>query len=71
MKQPNKLEAPDGKLAVLLPGLGAVSTTFIAGCMLARKGLAHPTGSVTQLGTIRLGKRTEGFRVCGLGSVSR
>ncbi len=60
MKQPNKLEAPDGKLAVLLPGLGAVSTTFIAGCMLARKGLAHPTGSVTQLGTIRLGKRTEG-----------
>src|SRR5690606_1894966 len=47
------------KLGVLLPGLGAVSTTFIAGCLLARKGLGHPVGSLTQLGTIRLGKRTD------------
>jgi myo-inositol-1-phosphate synthase len=48
-----------GKLGVLLPGLGAVATTFIAGCMLARRNLAAPVGSVTQLGTIRLGKRTD------------
>ncbi|GMR23005.1 MAG: inositol-3-phosphate synthase [Acidobacteriota bacterium] len=50
---------PDGKLAVLLPGLGAVSTTFIAGVLAIRKGLAKPIGSLTQMGTIRLGKRTE------------
>jgi myo-inositol-1-phosphate synthase len=49
-----------GRLGVLLPGLGAVSTTFIAGVELARRGLAKPIGSVTQMGTIRLGKRTEG-----------
>ncbi|HEX8245523.1 MAG TPA: inositol-3-phosphate synthase, partial [Longimicrobium sp.] len=48
-----------GRLGVLLPGLGAVSTTFIAGVELARRGLARPIGSVTQYGTIRLGKRTE------------
>ncbi len=59
MKQPNKLEKPEGKLAVLVPGLGAVSTTFMAGCMLARKGLKKPIGSLTQMGTIRLGKRTD------------
>jgi myo-inositol-1-phosphate synthase len=53
------LRPADGKLAVLLPGLGAVSTTFIAGCLLVRKGLKKPIGSLTQLGTIRLGKRTE------------
>ena len=45
---------------MLLPGLGAVSTTFIAGIHAIRKGLAAPVGSVTQMGTIRLGKRTEG-----------
>jgi myo-inositol-1-phosphate synthase len=50
---------PDGRLGVLLPGLGAVSTTLIAGVELARKGLAIPIGSLTQLGTIRLGKRTD------------
>jgi myo-inositol-1-phosphate synthase len=50
---------PEGKLAVLLPGLGAVSTTFIAGVQAIRKGLAKPIGSLTQMGTIRLGKRTE------------
>ncbi|HEU4559565.1 MAG TPA: inositol-3-phosphate synthase [Longimicrobium sp.] len=50
----------EGRLGVLLPGLGAVSTTVIAGVELARRGLARPIGSVTQYGTIRLGKRTEG-----------
>ena len=47
-----------GRLGVLMPGLGAVATTFIAGTLLARKGLAQPIGSVTQLQKIRLGKRT-------------
>jgi myo-inositol-1-phosphate synthase len=46
-------------LAVLLPGLGSVATTFIAGSLLARRGLAKPIGSLAELGTIRLGKRTE------------
>ena len=45
---------------MLLVGLGAVSTTFIAGVLAIRKGLANPIGSLTQMGTIRLGKRTEG-----------
>ena len=49
-----------GKLGVLLVGLGAVSTTTIAGVLAIRKGLALPIGSLTQMGTIRLGKRTEG-----------
>ena len=49
----------EGRLGVLLPGLGAVSTTLIAGVELTRKGRAKPIGSLTQLGTIRLGKRTE------------
>jgi myo-inositol-1-phosphate synthase len=49
-----------GKLGVLLVGLGAVSSTFIAGVELARRGLGRPVGSVTQYGTVRLGKRTEG-----------
>jgi myo-inositol-1-phosphate synthase len=49
-----------GKLGVLLVGLGAVSTTTIAGVIAIRKGLAQPIGSLTQMGTIRLGKRTEG-----------
>jgi len=43
-----------------LPGMGAVATTFVAGCLLARKGLGEPIGALTQMGTIRLGKRTEG-----------
>jgi myo-inositol-1-phosphate synthase len=50
----------EGRLGILLPGLGAVSTTLIAGVELARRGLGRPIGSVTQMGTIRLGKRTEG-----------
>jgi len=44
----------------MLVGLGAVSTTFIAGVQAVRKGVAKPIGSMTQMGTIRLGKRTEG-----------
>jgi len=48
-----------GKLGVLLPGIGAVSTTFIAGVEAVKKGLAQPVGSLTQLATIRLGKRTD------------
>ena len=49
----------EGRLGVLLVGLGAVSTTLVAGVELARKGLGQPIGSLTQLGTIRLGKRTD------------
>jgi len=48
-----------GRLGVLIPGLGAVSTTFIAGVLAARRGLAPTIGSLTQTGTVRLGKRTE------------
>jgi len=59
MKAPQHLSAPSGKLAVFLPGLGAVATTFIAGCLLARAGKGIPIGSLTQMGTIRLGKRTD------------
>src|SRR5438093_1492307 len=54
-----KIEEPSGKLGVLIPGLGAVSTTFIAGVEAIKKKIAQPIGSLTQLGTIRLGKRTE------------
>jgi myo-inositol-1-phosphate synthase len=49
-----------GRVGVLLVGLGAVSTTTIAGVLAVRKGYAQPIGSLTQMGTIRLGKRTEG-----------
>ena len=49
----------EGKLGVLIPGLGAVATTFIAGVELVKRGSAQPVGSLTQMGTIRLGKRTE------------
>ena len=49
-----------GKLGVMIPGMGAVATTFIAGVEAARRGLGQPIGSITQMGTIRLGKRTEG-----------
>jgi len=59
VKKPAIIPPPDGKLGILLPGLGAVATTFVAGCFLARKGIAKPVGSLTQLGTIRLGKRIE------------
>src|SRR5215813_7136324 len=49
-----------GKLGILTPGMGAVATTFIAGVEAIRRGLAKPIGSLTQMGTIRLGKRTDG-----------
>ncbi|MDH3202791.1 MAG: inositol-3-phosphate synthase [Myxococcales bacterium] len=58
MTQP-KLKPATGKLGVLLPGMGAVGTTFIAGALLARNGVARPIGSLTQMDTLRLGKRTE------------
>jgi myo-inositol-1-phosphate synthase len=56
---PADIAPAEGPLGVLLPGLGAVSTTLIAGVELIRKGLAKPIGSMTQLGTIRLGRRTD------------
>ncbi len=59
MKRPTRISPAEGKLAVLLPGLGAVATTMIAGVSLVRRGQGNPVGSLTQLGTIRLGKRTE------------
>ncbi|HEX5433595.1 MAG TPA: inositol-3-phosphate synthase, partial [Candidatus Angelobacter sp.] len=49
-----------GKLGVMVPGMGAVATTFMAGVEAVRKGIAEPIGSLTQMGTIRLGKRTDG-----------
>jgi myo-inositol-1-phosphate synthase len=49
-----------GKLGILLPGMGAVATTFMAGVEAIRRGLSRPIGSLTQMGTIRLGKRTDG-----------
>jgi len=49
----------EGKLGVLIPGLGAVTTTFIAGIEAILRGLGKPVGSLTQLATIRLGKRTD------------
>ncbi len=54
------IEPTEGKLGVLLVGLGAVSTTFIAGVEAIKKGIGKPIGSLSQMGTIRLGKRTEG-----------
>lgn len=60
LKRKEQIPAATGKLGVLIPGIGgAVSTTFIAGVELVRKEMAFPTGSLTQLGTIRLGKRFE------------
>ena len=58
--QDNVQIAPaDGKLGVLIPGIGAVSTTFMAGVEAVKRGMAAPVGSLTQLATIRLGKRTD------------
>src|SRR5437016_11456678 len=59
MPAPVEIAPARGKLGVLLVGLGAVSTTTIAGVLAIRKGFAKPIGSLTQMGTIRLGKRTE------------
>jgi myo-inositol-1-phosphate synthase len=55
----SKIASADGKLGVLLPGMGAVATTFIAGVEAVKAGLGKPIGSLTQMGTIRLGPRTD------------
>jgi myo-inositol-1-phosphate synthase len=55
-----RIAPAEGKLGVLIPGMGAVTTTFIAGLEAIKRGLGKPIGSLTQLGTVRLGKRTEG-----------
>ncbi|MBI2272418.1 MAG: inositol-3-phosphate synthase [Bacteroidetes bacterium] len=54
-----QIQPADGKLGILLPGLGAVATTMIAGVIAVNKGLSQPIGALTQMGNIRLGKRTE------------
>ncbi len=54
-----KVKPAEGKLGILIPGMGAVATTFIAGVEAVKKGLALPVGSLTQMGNIRIGKRTE------------
>jgi myo-inositol-1-phosphate synthase len=59
MRRPVNIAPPKGKLGVLTPGMGAVSTTFMAGVELVRRGESLPVGSLTQMGTVRLGKRTE------------
>jgi myo-inositol-1-phosphate synthase len=60
MRRAGNITPPKGKLGVLTVGMGAVATTFMAGVDLIRRKKAQPVGSLTQLGTIRLGKRTEG-----------
>ena len=59
MDKPQEIAAPTGRLGVLTPGMGAVCTTFIAGVEAVKAGLGEPFGSLTQMGTIRLGKRTD------------
>jgi myo-inositol-1-phosphate synthase len=59
-KTASKVAPATGKLGIMVVGLGAVATTMIAGVEAVRKGLAKPVGSLTQMGRIRLGKRTEG-----------
>ena len=59
MSENTPIEKAEGKLGVMMPGLGAVATTFIAGIQAVKHGLSQPYGSLTQMGTIRLGKRTE------------
>src|SRR5208282_97294 len=55
-----KITPARGKLGVMIPGMGAVATTFVAGVEAVRKGISAPIGSLTQMGHIRLGKRTDG-----------
>src|SRR5574341_195570 len=55
-----EIDKARGKLGVMIPGMGAVATTFVAGVEAIRKGYSSPIGSLTQMGTIRLGKRTDG-----------
>ncbi|WP_185964668.1 inositol-3-phosphate synthase, partial [Klebsiella pneumoniae] len=59
MSETRTIAPADGKLGVLTVGLGAVASTLIAGVELAKRGQGLPIGSMTQMGTIRLGKRTE------------
>ncbi|HYV24645.1 MAG TPA: inositol-3-phosphate synthase [Pyrinomonadaceae bacterium] len=59
VKKGAQIAPAKGKLGILLVGLGAVSTTFIAGVEAIKEGLAEPIGSLTQMGTIRLGRRTD------------
>ena len=59
MSEALKIAPAKGRLGVLTPGMGAVATTFYAGVIAARKGLTKPIGSLTQMGHIRLGKRTD------------
>ncbi len=59
MAKQSKIKPAKGKLGVLLPGMGSVATTFIAGVIAVRRGISQPIGSYTQMGRIRLGKRTE------------
>jgi myo-inositol-1-phosphate synthase len=54
------IQPAKGKLGIMIPGMGAVATTFVAGVEAVRKGFSSPIGSLTQMGTIRLGRRTEG-----------
>src|SRR3954471_10804102 len=56
----DRIPPAKGKLGIMIPGMGAVATTFVAGVEAVRKGFSKPIGSLTQMGTIRLGKRTEG-----------
>ena len=63
LKSPVEIKSSSGKLGVLMPGLGAVSTTFIAGALAIKTGISSPIGSFTQMGTIRLGKRNENREV--------
>src|SRR5271155_5188193 len=60
MRRPANIAPPKGKLGILMPGMGAVSTTLMAGVELIRQGQSVPVGSLTQMGTIRLGKRNDG-----------
>ena len=60
---PADIRPAKGKLGILMPGLGAVSTTFIAGTLAIRKGISSPIGSLTQMGSLRLGKRTDNNEV--------
>ncbi len=59
MKRGNEIQPATGRLGILTPGMGAVSTTFVAGVLAVIHGLGKPIGSLTQMGTIRLGKRPE------------
>jgi myo-inositol-1-phosphate synthase len=56
---PQHIQPATGKLGIMIPGMGAVATTLIAGVEAVRRGFAKPIGSITQMGTIRLGKRTD------------